>query len=83
MLRLATERLLSTDEIVAIGLFRQAIQSLRESIRDDVEPPIGSSLSRVQAAQSTSAGGRVFHLNSIPRIGHPLASGRKTNLRKS
>jgi hypothetical protein len=42
VLRLATERLLSKEQIEAIGLFRQAIQSLRESIREDVDARIGS-----------------------------------------
>src|SRR4029077_8975699 len=34
-LRLTTERVLSSEEMDTIGLFRQAIQTLRESIRDD------------------------------------------------
>jgi hypothetical protein len=42
VLRLTAERCLSTDEIAAIGLFRQAIQTLRESIRDNVDCPLGS-----------------------------------------
>lgn len=42
VIRLTTERCLSSEEIRAIGLFRQAIQTLRESIRDDVDCPLGS-----------------------------------------
>jgi|SRR5882724_2735408 len=42
VLRLTAERCLSMDEIATIGLFRQAIQTLRESIRDNVDCPLGS-----------------------------------------
>ena len=42
VLRLTSERCLEPEEIEAIGLFRQAIQTLRESIRDNVECPLGS-----------------------------------------
>jgi hypothetical protein len=41
-LRLTAERSLSQEELVSLGLFRQAIQTLRESIREDVDCPIGS-----------------------------------------
>ena len=42
VLRLTTERFLSSEETTAIGLFRQAIQTLRESIRDNTDCPLGS-----------------------------------------
>ncbi len=42
VLRLSSERVLSEEQIVAIGLFRQALQTLRECIRDDVDCPLGS-----------------------------------------
>jgi hypothetical protein len=42
VLRLTAERILSTKEQESIGLFRQAIQTLRESIREDADCPIGS-----------------------------------------
>lgn len=42
VLRLTTERKLSPKESTSLGLFRQAIQTLRESIRDDIDCPIGS-----------------------------------------
>jgi hypothetical protein len=42
VIRLATDRVLLPGQITDIGLFRQAIQTLRQSIRDDVECPLGS-----------------------------------------
>ncbi|HJQ57252.1 MAG TPA: hypothetical protein VJ890_10115 [Vineibacter sp.] len=42
LVKLATERHLATDDLRYLGLFRQAIQMLRESIRDDVEMRAGS-----------------------------------------
>jgi hypothetical protein len=42
VLRLTTERLLSSADCDAIGLFRQGIQTLRESIRDNIDCPLGS-----------------------------------------
>jgi hypothetical protein len=36
-IKLATERQMSPDQLYFLGLFRQAIQTLRESIRDDLE----------------------------------------------
>lgn len=42
MVKLATERHLETDALRDLGLFRQALQKLRESIRDDVEIPFAS-----------------------------------------
>ena len=41
-LRLTAERRLSPEALVSIGLFRQAVQTLRESIRENVDCPIGS-----------------------------------------
>jgi len=41
-LRLTTERFLSSEGTAEIGLFRQAIQTLRESIRDNTDCPLGS-----------------------------------------
>lgn len=40
-IRLATERCLQASQLARIGMFRQAIQSLRQSIRDDVISPLG------------------------------------------
>ena len=42
VVKLATERDLSADAMRHLGLFRQALQKLRESIRDDVEIPFAS-----------------------------------------
>jgi hypothetical protein len=42
LVKLATERDLETEALKALGLFRQAIQKLRESIRDDKEIPFAS-----------------------------------------
>ena len=42
VLRLTTERFLSSEESATIGLFRQAIQTLRQSIRDNTDCPLGS-----------------------------------------
>src|ERR1700752_3043255 len=42
IVKLATERCLSKDDMTKLGLFRQALQKLRESIRDDEEVPFSS-----------------------------------------
>ncbi|HET8922543.1 MAG TPA: hypothetical protein VFN26_06055 [Candidatus Acidoferrum sp.] len=42
MVKLATERQLEEKALKDLGLFRQAIQTLRESIRDNVEVPFAS-----------------------------------------
>jgi hypothetical protein len=42
VVKLATERLLDADALETIGLFRQALQKLRESLRDNVEIPFSS-----------------------------------------
>jgi len=42
VVKLATERPLCDNEISQVGLFRQAVQQVRESIRDDVEIPASS-----------------------------------------
>jgi hypothetical protein len=42
IVKLATERHLKEDASWYLGLFRQAVQQLRESIRDDVEIPFAS-----------------------------------------
>ena len=42
VLSLATERRLSADQCESIGLFRQAMQTLRESVRNNVDCPLGS-----------------------------------------
>ena len=42
MVKLASERELSADDLTDLGLFRQALQQLRESIRDDKELPSSS-----------------------------------------
>lgn len=41
VMRLAAERNLGDDQPEQIGMFRQAIQSLRQSIRDDKSSPLG------------------------------------------
>jgi hypothetical protein len=41
VLRASSERILEGGELEVLGLFRQAMQSIRESIRDDVECPFG------------------------------------------
>jgi hypothetical protein len=42
LVKLATERHLDAAALNDLGLFRQALQKLRESIRDDVEVPFAS-----------------------------------------
>jgi len=42
VVKLATERDLKEEALRDLGLFRQALQKLRESIRDDVEVPFSS-----------------------------------------
>jgi hypothetical protein len=42
LVKLATERDLKDDSLKTLGLFRQALQQLRESIRDDKEIPFAS-----------------------------------------
>jgi hypothetical protein len=42
VVKLATERQLKADALKDLGLFRQALQRLRESIRDNVEVPFSS-----------------------------------------
>ena len=42
VVRLTSERFLSSEETAAIGLFRQAIQTLRESVRDNIDCALGS-----------------------------------------
>jgi len=42
VVKLATERDLKEDALRDLGLFRQALQKLRESIRDDIEVPFSS-----------------------------------------
>lgn len=42
ILRATSERFLKPEELDVLGLFRQAMQSIRESIRDDVACPFGS-----------------------------------------
>jgi hypothetical protein len=42
VLRATSERLLTASQLETLGLYRQAMQSIRESIRDDVACPLGS-----------------------------------------
>lgn len=42
VVKLATERDLEADALETLGLFRQALQKLRESIRDNLEIPFSS-----------------------------------------
>ena len=42
VVKLATERHLEADALETLGLFRQALQKLRESIRDNLEIPFSS-----------------------------------------
>lgn len=42
VVKLATERHLEADALKTLGLFRQALQKLRESIRDNLEIPFSS-----------------------------------------
>jgi hypothetical protein len=42
VLRLTSEHKLNDDQLETLGLFRQAMQTIRESIRDNQECPLGS-----------------------------------------
>jgi hypothetical protein len=42
VLRLTSERRLTKEQLEKLGLFRQAMQTIRESIRDNKDCPLGS-----------------------------------------
>lgn len=67
IVKLATERILLTEEMRLLGLFRQAFQQLRESIRDNIELASSSRGSEYSIFNSLIAGVAVLISNKQAR----------------